>query len=237
MLPVAQLRHCEERSDEAIQRASWLSQAALDCFAPLAMTSSPVLAARFLFEREFPVPPCCYGFPACAISWVFLCPPRPQTKGKRNAERRVVTTRALRARGALLRSALASRRRHRGSCQGDSWSPRLCTRPCFGRQSGAFDPVRPPQPGGGDLALLHGCYPRRTNPRTVSTSRTGHDAGRLMPDAARERVTSPPAGTALAPSQGVSSRRTSLRKARWGLLVRRAVWIQEIPAAGAICLI
>ena len=104
---------------------------------------------------------------------------------------------------------------HRGSCQGDSWSPRLCTRPCFGGQSGAFDPVRPPQPGGGDLALLHGCYPRRTNlPRTVSTSRAGHDAGRLMPDAARERVTNPPAGTALAPSQGVSSRRTSLRKAR-----------------------
>ena len=148
--------------------------------------------------------------------------PRPQTKGKRNAERRVVNTRALRARGAPCGGARLSAS-HRGSCQRDSWSPRLCTRPCFGRQSGAFDPVRPPQPGGGDLALLHGCYPRRTNPRTVSTSRTGHDAGRLMPDAARERVTSPPAGTALAPSQGVSSRRTSLRKARWSLLVRQVV--------------
>ena len=74
-------------------------------------------------------------------------------------------------------------------------------------------------------------------PRTVSTSRAGHDAGRLMPDAARERVTNPPAGTALAPSQGVSSRRTSLRKARWSLLVRRAGGIQEIPQARAICLI
>ena len=68
---------------------------------------------------------------------------------------------------------------------------------------------------GEDRARLHGCYPRRTNPRTVSTSRAGHNAGRLMPDAARERVTNPPAGTALAPSQGVSPRRTSLRKARW----------------------
>ena len=42
-------RHCEERSDEAIQRASPRSPAALDCFAPLAMTRSPVLTARFLF--------------------------------------------------------------------------------------------------------------------------------------------------------------------------------------------
>jgi len=52
-------------------------------------------------------------------------------------------------------------------------------------------------------------------PRTASTSHAGHCAGRMMPDVARERVTNPPAGTALAPSQGVSSRRTSLRKARW----------------------
>jgi hypothetical protein len=51
--------------------------------------------------------------------------------------------------------------------------------------------------------------------RTASTSHTGPSAGTMMPDAARERVTNPPAGTALAPSQGVSSRRTSLRKARW----------------------
>ncbi len=31
-------RHCEERSDAAIQ---WASEAALDCFAALAMTESP----------------------------------------------------------------------------------------------------------------------------------------------------------------------------------------------------
>ena len=74
-------------------------------------------------------------------------------------------------------------------------------------------------------------------PRIVSISHAGHCAGRLMPDAARERVTNPPAGTALAPSQGVSSRRTSLRKARSSLLVRMAVRIQENPAARAICLI
>ena len=44
---------------------------------------------------------------------------------------------------------------HCGSRQGDSWSPRLSVRPCFPGQSGAFDPVRPLQPGSGDLALRH----------------------------------------------------------------------------------
>jgi hypothetical protein len=38
-------RHCEERSDEAIQTASRLSQAALDCFASLAMTRRVYVAA------------------------------------------------------------------------------------------------------------------------------------------------------------------------------------------------
>ena len=44
---------------------------------------------------------------------------------------------------------------HCGSRQGDSWSPRLSVRPCFPGQSGAFGPVRPLQPGSGDLALRH----------------------------------------------------------------------------------
>ena len=180
------------------------------------------------------------GFPACAISWVSLCPPRPQTKGKRNAERRVVTTRALRARGALLRSALASRR-----------PTAALARETAGPQGSAPGHASGDSPErsilwtanrGEDRAHLHGSYPRRKNqrnhcPRTVSTSRAGHDAGRLMPDAARERVTNPPAGTALAPSQGVSSRRTSFRKARWSLLVCLLAGIQEIPPAGAIPLI
>src|SRR6185437_491791 len=50
---------------------------------------------------------------------------------------------------------------HCGSRQGDSWSPRLSVRPCFPGQSGAFGPVRPLQPGSGDLARLRGRYPRR----------------------------------------------------------------------------
>ena len=110
-------------------------------------TQLPVLALRFLFAREFSQPTMLLTASPLALFPGFPCArPRPQTKGKRNAERRVVTTRALRARGAPCGSARLSAS-HRGSCQGDSWSPRLSVRPCFGRQSGAFDPVRPPQPG------------------------------------------------------------------------------------------
>ena len=180
------------------------------------------------------------GFPACAISWVSLCPTQAANKGeaerretRRHHPRLAGTGRPLRGRSplgvplrllpgrqlvpkalhqAMLRETVRSVRSYRTANRGE------------------------------DRARLHGCYPRRKTqrnncPRTVSTSRAGHDAGRLMPDAARERVTNPPAGTALAPSQGVSSRRTSLRKARWSLLVRRATGIQEIPTARAIPLI
>ena len=129
---------------------------------------------------------------------------------------------------------------HCGSGQGDSWSPRPGTRPCF---RGAVRSVR--SCTAASTGRRRPCaFPRvlpapekRTYcPRTASTSHAGHCAGRMMPDAARERVTNPPAGTALAPSQGVSSRRTSLRKARWSLLVRRAGWIQEIPPRRCIAL-
>ena len=108
---------------------------------------------------------------------------------------------------------------HCGSGQGDSWSPRPGTRPCF---RGAVRSVRSCTAAPTGRRRPH-AFPRvlpapekRTYcPRTASTSHAGRCAGRMMPDAARERVTNPPAGTALAPFQGVSSRRTSLRKARW----------------------
>ena len=44
--------HCEERSDDAIQRASGHPPAALDCFAALAMTTSIILALRFFWRPE-----------------------------------------------------------------------------------------------------------------------------------------------------------------------------------------
>ena len=161
-----------------------------------------------------------------------------QAANKGEAERRethVLTARCGRRRALGARSPLGVPLR---LSPGRQLVPRLCTRPCFKRQSGAFDPVRPPQPGGGDLALLHGRYPRRKRkscPRPVSISHTGHSAGRMMPDAARERVTNPPAGTALASSQGVSSRRTSLRWASGGAFTRRAQAVKEfIPGLPAL---
>ena len=198
-------------------------------------TRAPVPAARFFVRARVLCPTMLLTASPVALFPGFPCArPRPQTKGKRNAERRVVTTRALRARGAPC-GALASRR-----------PTAALARETAGPQGSAPGHASGDSPErsilwtanrGEDRAHLHGRYPRRTNPRTVSTSRTGHDTGRLMPDAARERVTNPPAGTALAPSQGVSSRRTSLRKARSSLLVGHATQIQEIPAADAIPLI
>ena len=125
--------------------------------------SFPVPAARFLFAPRV-------SWPTMSLTVLPLrCSPdftalNPGTKQKGEAERRE-THRQTRAaqRGAHPAGCARLSASHCGSCQGDSWSPRLCIRPCFGRQSGAFDPVRPPQPGGGDLALLHGRYPRRKN--------------------------------------------------------------------------
>src|SRR5208283_4405983 len=53
------------------------------------------------------------------------------------------------------------------------------------------------------LHSLSGRYPPLPVPVQGSTSRAGHSTGRLMPKAARERIASPPAGTAHAPCSGV----------------------------------
>jgi hypothetical protein len=160
-------------------------------------------------------------FPPIRSVVCFASPLPAKRRARKEAERRQTRNQLLHL---PAQRALCGRARlsafHRGSCQGDSWSPRLSVRPCFGRQSGAFDPVRPLQPGSGDLALFHGRYPRRKNerrncPRTVSTSHAGHSAGGLMPDAARDRVVSPPAGTALAPLSVLPSAEGVLHRARF----------------------
>ena len=235
------LRHCEERSDEAIaaglvaiaSRSGLLRSARNDEF-------SRSRGAFFVRARVLCPTMLLTASPLALFPGFSLCPTQAAHKGeaerretRRHNPRLAGTGRPLRGRSPLgvpLRLSpegqLVPKALHQAMLRGTVRSARSCMdRPNRGRRT---------------VRMLHGCYPRRkTNdcPRTVSTSRTGHDAGRLMPDAARERVTNPPAGTALAPSQGVSSRRTSLRKARWSLLVRRAGWIQEIPEARAICLI
>ena len=203
--------------------------------------STPILAPRFFASRELSGQPCFFSLlPACAIPGFRCAQPRHQTKGE--AERRETRrqTRAAQTRGAPcgVRSPLGVPLRlspgrqlvpkalHQAMLRETVRGVQSCTAAPTGERRPCASPRVLPAPEKRTYCL-----------RTASTSRAGRCAGRMMPDAARERVTSPPAGTALAPSQGVSSRRTSLRKARWGLLVRRAGWIQEIPAGRFIPLI
>jgi hypothetical protein len=68
----------------------------------------------------------------------------------------------------------------------------------------------PRQPGSGDLAQFERHYPPRPVPVQGCTSRPGHSAGRRDAQAARERIVTPPAGTALAPTlRHTSARRPS----------------------------
>ena len=105
---------------------------------------------------------------------------------------------------------------HCGSRQGDSWSPRLSVRPCFPGQSGAFGPVRPLQPGSGDLARLHGRYPRR-NKSQCSEHLTCRSLCRQA-DARRgpsaERTNPLPASTGPAPASPSSPGWRPVRGAR-----------------------
>jgi hypothetical protein len=146
------------------------------------------------------------------------------------------------ARGALSRSALASRRPTAALARETAGPQGSASGHASGDSPGRSILYGRPYRGAETLRFSAGITragktKERHCLRTASTSHTGPSAGTMMPDAARERVTSPPAGTALAPSQGVSSRRTSLRKARCVLLVRRAGWIQEIPETRRIVLI
>src|SRR6185437_11955793 len=110
---------------------------------------------------------------------------------------------------------------HCGSCRGDSWSPRLSVRPCFPGQSGAFGPVRPLQPGGGDLARLHGRYPRRNKSQCsehlTCRSLCRQADARRRPSA--ERTNPLPASTGPAPASPSSPGWRPVRGARQRLLV------------------
>ncbi len=101
-----------------------------------------------------------------------LYPPYKRKKGKRNAERRRPVSSAL-ACGARLARRARLPAFHHGSCLRESVaSQRLSLRPCF---SGNAAPIR---------AGVHPAAPARLQRRT---SRAGHSAGGLMPEAARER--------------------------------------------------
>ena len=160
---------------------------------------------------------------------VFYSVSRYRNEGKRNAERRRYCDRAtrtnvatrprgaprraraagtpFRARGAPKTGALASRRstaalasrsRPSGSAPGHaSWD--VADARSYGPPTGAKI-----------VRVSTGVTTRPPVPVQGLNTHTGRSTGALMPKAARERVTSPRAGAALAPFQGVSSRRTSL---------------------------
>ena len=137
-------------------------------------------------------------------------------KRKQNADRRGVSLLHLAAKRAPWPGRARLSAFHCGSRQGDSWSPRLSVRPCFPGQSGAFGPIRPPQPGGGDLARLHGCYPRRNQSQCsehlARRSLCRQADARRRPSA--EGTNPPPASTAPAPASYSSPAGVLARGAR-----------------------
>ena len=116
------------------------------------------------------------GTPADAVVQV------PHASGVRGAPRK----------GGLRRPSACGRARlpafHHGSRQRESSSLRLSLGQASWDLAGALDPVRPPQPGGGDLAQLkRALHPPRPVPVQRSTSHAGRNAGRHDAQAARER--------------------------------------------------
>ena len=130
----------------------------------------------------------------------------PTNKRKRNAGRRISPSSAPYGRGS--RSAERARLSafHHGSRQRDFRRLRLSFRPGFlGRGKSARSLKARPNRGAETLRIFSGRYPPLPVPVQRSTSRAGHSAGRLMPEAARERLAKPPAGTALAPAARCAS--------------------------------
>ena len=105
---------------------------------------------------------------------------------------------------------------HRGSRQGDVGPQGSASGHVSRDQSGTSGPVRPPQPGSGDLALLHGRYPRRKE-KNLSQSSEAPRAPVIVPadmmpkPPGNDADEASPAGTALAPPPSVTGRRPSRR--------------------------
>jgi hypothetical protein len=127
-----------------------------------------------------------------------------ENKRKRNADRRMVSScRAADTAAHPARCAHLSAF-HRGSCQREISSPRLCFRPCFLGRGGAptcDSPFR-----GQHRTQFVRVLPATDLSQSSEAPRAPvRSAGRLMPEAARERIAIPPAGTALAPIPRLAS--------------------------------
>ena len=138
----------------------------------------------------------------CLLSSLAHGSPKQKKRRKQNAEKRIVLI--CRATGAAAPPAGGARLSafHRGSCQRECFIPRLSSRPGFpGRGRSARSCRLRPTGGERPRAVCAGVTRPGKKPVPVqrSTSQAGRSAGRLMPEAARERFAIPPAGTALAP--------------------------------------
>src|SRR6266576_600891 len=104
---------------------------------------------------------------------------------------------------------------HRGSRPRDFRRQRLSARPGFLGRGEQVWPIR-----------RAGVTRPNLSQSSDSTSRAGHSAGRLMPKAARERVASPPAGTAyFAPAPEPAGPSASELEARTVTDVNRTVTV------------
>jgi hypothetical protein len=131
----------------------------------------------------------------CLVSAVrFISKQQQRAKGNGTPTDAYPTVRALRARQRALRSTLVCRR---STAVLTHWLPPL--RATSGQASWdvvrAFDPVRPPQPGGGDQAQLLRALPAQTCPSPVAAPhRPLVVAACMMPKAARVRDVTPARG-------------------------------------------
>ena len=97
---------------------------------------------------------------------------RTKQKGSGTPKGACPTVRAERARSRIQRDALASRRSTAALARGTAHPQGSVSGHASWDSAGALGPIRPPQPGGGDLTLLHGRYPRRACPSPANAPRT-----------------------------------------------------------------
>jgi len=146
------------------------------------------------------------------------CQQREEQKRRQNADRRVTNCCTCR-RSARFAGALACRRSTAALARETAGPQGSASGHASGDSPGRSILYGRPNRGAETLRFSAGVTRagKTTNdyPRTVSTSHAGHSAGRLMPDAARERVVSPPAGTALAPLSVLPSAEGVLHRARF----------------------
>jgi hypothetical protein len=189
-----------------VRRREWPTEkeGVVPAFSPSATSASPV--ARMKRQRN---PGTTVQLQRCSPDFTSFHP-ATKNKGSGTPTDALPSCRAA-TRPRILRGCARLSAFHRGSDPRDSSSQRPSFRPCFLGRGGAPICHNPPSGGRAD-AVCAGV----TRPRPVPVQRAPRgpvcSAGRLMPEAARERFAMPPAGTALAPLPRCASGAGPLRE-------------------------